>query len=62
MTEEKKENYYRRERHYGSFKRSFSLTDDVRTDEVTADYKDGVLKVTLKKDAEKEAVKQICVN
>ena len=61
-TEEKKENYYRRERRYGSFKRSFSLSDDILTDDVTADYADGVLKVTLKKDAEKETVKQITVN
>jgi HSP20 family protein len=60
--EENKENYYRRERRYGSFKRAFTLSDDILTDEVTADYVDGVLKVTLKKDTVKEAVKQITVN
>ncbi len=60
--EEKKENYYRRERRYGSFKRAFTLSDDIVTDEVSADYVDGVLKVTLKKDAVKEAAKQIIVN
>lgn len=60
--EEKKDTYYRRERSFGSFKRSFSLSDDIMTDEVTADYKDGILKVTLKKDTAKEEVKQITVN
>ncbi len=60
--EEKKENYYRRERRYGKFKRAFTLSDDILTDEVTADYVDGVLKVTLKKDIVKEEVKQITVN
>ncbi len=61
-TEEKKDCYYRKERSYGSFKRSFSLSDDVLIDEVAADYKDGVLKLTLKKDTSKEEVKQITIN
>lgn len=61
-TKEKKDSYYRRERSYGSFKRSFSLSDEILTDEVSADYKDGVLKITLKKDTAKEEVKQITVN
>lgn len=60
--EDNKKNYYRRERHYGSFKRAFTLSDDILTDEVTADYADGVLKVVLKKDTAKEEVKQISVN
>jgi len=60
--EEKKETYYRRERSYGSFKRSFSLSDEVLTDEVTADYKDGILRLTLKKNTTKEEVKQITIN
>ena len=60
--EEKKDNYFRKERSYGSFKRSFSLSDDVLIDDVTADFKDGVLKVTLKKDNTKEEVKQITIN
>ncbi len=61
-TEEKKENYYRRERRYGSFKRAFSLSEDIATNDITADYVDGVLKVVLKKDAAKEEIKQITVN
>ncbi len=60
--EEKKEDYYRQERRYGIFKRAFTLSDDIVTDEITANYVDGVLKVTLKKDTIKEEVKQITVN
>ena len=61
-TEDKKETYHRKEMVYGSFKRSFSLSDDILTDDVSADYKDGILKITLKKDKTKEEVKQITIN
>jgi HSP20 family protein len=50
---EKEENgrkYHRVERAYGSFGRSFSLPDDASPGKVTADFKDGVLKVHLAKD------------
>lgn len=60
--EQKKDNYLRKERVYGNFKRSFSLSDDVLIDEVTADFQDGVLTLTLKKDTAKEEVKQITIN
>jgi len=60
--EEKKDNCYRKEISYGSFKRSFSLSDDILTDDVSADYKDGMLKITLNKDNTKEEVKQITIN
>lgn len=61
-TEEKKDNYYRRERKTGSFKRAFTLSEEILTDEVAADYKDGILKITLKKNTAKEEVKQITIN
>ncbi len=60
--EEKKNHYFRKERSYGSFQRSFSLSDDVLTDDVTADFEEGVLKLTLKKDTAREEVKQITIN
>lgn len=60
--EDKKDTYYRRERSYGSFKRAFTLSEDILTDEVSADYKAGVLTVTLKKDTTKEEGKQITIN
>jgi len=61
-SDEKTDNYYRRERVYGEFKRSFSLSDDIMTDEVSADFKDGILKVILKRDNTKKETKQITIN
>ena len=48
----KEENYLRMERAYGSFSRSFSLPNTVNTEAVKAEYKDGVLTITLPKRAE----------
>lgn len=50
--EEKAKNYHRVERTYGTFQRSFSLSASVKTDEVKANYKDGVLIITLPKSEE----------
>ncbi|MBU6390947.1 MAG: Hsp20/alpha crystallin family protein [Planctomycetota bacterium] len=52
--EEKGKNYYRMERRYGGFSRSIDLPSSVDTNKVTAEYKNGVLEITLQK---KEAVK-----
>ena len=48
------EGYVHLERPYGTFQRSFNLSVPVQPDGVRADYKDGVLTVTLPK---QEAVK-----
>ncbi len=40
---------HRTERFYGSFARSFTLPDAVKADEVDANYKDGVLALTIPK-------------
>ena len=50
--EEKEENFRRVERRYGSFSRSFTLPNTVNTDDITADYNNGVLTVRLAKRAE----------
>jgi HSP20 family protein len=50
--EEKDKNYHRIERNYGSFCRSFQLPTSVKTDKIKANYKDGVLSVTLPKTEE----------
>lgn len=50
--EAKEENYHRIEREYGTFSRSFALPTAVNGDKVTAEYKDGVLKITLPKKEE----------
>jgi HSP20 family protein len=47
--EEKKGNYHRIERAYGSFHRAFSLPDTIDADKVQARFDNGVLKVTLPK-------------
>jgi HSP20 family protein len=59
--EVKEDNFHRVERRYGSFQRSFSLPNTVNPEQVTADYENGVLEVTLAKRAEAKP-KQIKVN
>ena len=56
--EEKGENFHRIERTYGSFSRSVRLPAEVDPGKVDATYKDGVLKITLRKTKE-AAVKKI---
>jgi HSP20 family protein len=51
--EENGEHYHRIEREYGSFSRGFRLPEDVKTEALKADYKDGVLKITLPKNGVK---------
>jgi HSP20 family protein len=46
-SEEKKENYMRRERRYGSFSRSMSLPAGVKPEDIESTTKDGVLEVTI---------------
>jgi HSP20 family protein len=47
--EEKGKKHHRVERSYGSFVRNFSLPDDASPTKVSAEFKDGVLKVHLPK-------------
>lgn len=46
--ENKDNNYVRRERRYGQFKRSFYI-DNINESAIDASFKDGVLKITLPK-------------
>ena len=59
--EEKEENYRRVERQYGSFTRTFTLPTTVDSENVSATYDKGVLKIALPKKAEAKP-KQIKVN
>ena len=59
--EEKVENFHRIERRYGSFYRAFTLPSRVDTENVKANYNNGVLKLELAKKAEAQP-KQIKVN
>jgi HSP20 family protein len=47
--EEKGKKYHRVERAYGNFVRSFTLPDDADANKVSAEFKDGVLKVRVTK-------------
>jgi HSP20 family protein len=59
--EVKKESYHRVERSYGGFARSFTLPTGVDTEKIKAEYKDGVLRVTLPK-REEAKPKQISIS
>jgi HSP20 family protein len=43
------QNYRRVERRYGSFQRRFTLPSEVATDDIKADYTDGVLTLSIPK-------------
>lgn len=48
-TEEKDKKYHRIERSYGSFMRSFRIPEDADESAIKAEFKDGMLNVTLNK-------------
>jgi len=67
IEDEKKEegrNYTRKEFYYGSFSRSFTLPKTIELETIKADYKDGVLKVTMPKreEARLETKKEIKIS
>lgn len=53
--EEKDKKFHRIERSYGSFVRSFRLPDNVDENAVKAEFKDGMINVTLPKTAKSKA-------
>lgn len=55
---EEKESYLRVERSYGNFRRSFSFESELDTKKVNAEFKDGILTVTLPK-TEKEKPEEV---
>jgi len=57
-TEEKEKDYHRVERRFGTFNRSFRIPGKVKTDKVDANFKDGILTLTLPK-SEEDQVKKI---
>ncbi|MDK2820979.1 MAG: hypothetical protein PWP31_944 [Clostridia bacterium] len=48
VVDEERDNYIRRERRYGEMRRSFTV-ENVREDEIRAEYNDGILKITMPK-------------
>jgi HSP20 family protein len=59
--EVKEDKYYRRERVFGKFVRSFTLPVNVDAEKISADYKEGVLSITVPK-PETEKPKKISVH
>ena len=53
-TETKEENYYRKERTFGKFERRFALPGDVDTETITANHKDGLLRIEIPKPEKSE--------
>ena len=51
-------NYIRRERHYGSCQRSFQVGEDLTEEDIHAEFKDGILTITLPKEKEKPAIEE----
>jgi len=62
LKEEKNEkNFHSVESYYGNFHRSFFLPDMVNVEKIDASYQDGILTISLPKDAKKEAKKSILI-
>ncbi|MDJ0818257.1 MAG: Hsp20/alpha crystallin family protein [Desulfobacterales bacterium] len=55
------DSYYRRERFFGPFKRSFSLHQNIQPDLIKATFKDGVLQIEIPRPM-REQPKQVTVN
>jgi len=53
----KEEKYYCRERMFGKFERVFRLPADVDPEKISADYKDGILKIDIPKPEEQQPKK-----
>lgn len=47
--EYKDENIYRTERYYGKFSRTIPLPVEIKSDQAVAEYKDGILSITVPK-------------
>jgi len=47
--EVKEKEYFYKERSYGSFSRSFKVNKDLKPEDISAEYKDGILKIEFPK-------------
>jgi len=60
-TEKTENSYTRREFVYNSFSRSFTLPKNIVSEKIKADYKDGILKISLPKNKETKLSREIKV-
>ncbi|MCF8240063.1 MAG: Hsp20/alpha crystallin family protein [Melioribacteraceae bacterium] len=51
--------YYRNERNFGSFKRCFTLPEEVESDKVDAKFENGILRIVMNKVEEKTSKERI---
>lgn len=61
-SESKEQNYIFKGFSYGSFKKSFSLPENVNYEEISANYENGLLKVIIPKGDKTKASKQITIS
>ena len=59
LVEDKEIKYFLTERMFGSFKRSFTLNEDVDSEKINAKFDNGILSITLSKVEEKTPVEKI---
>jgi len=64
LTKQEKEQIIRQEHYFGVFSRSISLPKDVDTKDIQVQYENGILKVTIKKDASKieDRIRKLTIN
>ena len=60
--EDNKESYHSIENGFGKFSRSFQLPDDIDESKVSANYKNGILNISIKKDTKSSIKKTIEIN
>ncbi|MEQ8476995.1 MAG: Hsp20/alpha crystallin family protein [Fulvivirga sp.] len=62
--ENKEDQYTKKEFSYSSFQRSFTLPKSVESDKIEANYKDGILNITIpkKEEAKKQASRLIAIS
>ena len=53
------EKFVRRERFYGECSRSFYVGEDIREEDIEAEFKNGILKIEIPKKEEQEKLKKI---
>ncbi len=59
--EDTQQGFYSQERSYGTFSRSLTLPGPVDENKVTADYKNGVLTITLPKAGEQKNIQKVAI-
>ncbi len=59
VEEKKDKNYYRAERIFGSFTRSFTLPEDVDVEKIDAKFEDGILNISIDKLAQKPVTEKV---